>query len=105
MNFGFSLDLSDKDLWYIDLLDTHLDFLDVDIPSKHFVCLQNVFKTCIQDVCKICLKDVFKTIFFCLGDVLEEERLLRWRRVKDVFKTCLMANKCLKGIDLETTFA
>ena len=37
MHLGFALDLSD-----IDLLDTHLDLLDTDIPSKHFVCLQDV---------------------------------------------------------------
>ena len=27
------------------MLDTDLDLLDTDIPSKHFVCLQNVLKT------------------------------------------------------------
>ena len=40
MHFGFALDLSDIDLLNIDLLDqryTHLDLLDTDIPSKHFV--------------------------------------------------------------------
>ena len=45
MHFGFALELSDIDLWNIDLLDTHLDLLDTDIPSKHFVCLQDVLKT------------------------------------------------------------
>ena len=40
MHLGFALDLSD-----IELLDTHLDLLDTDIPSKHFVCLQDVLKT------------------------------------------------------------
>ena len=44
MHFGFALDLSDIDLSSIDLLDTHLDLLDTDIPRKHFVCLQDVFK-------------------------------------------------------------
>ena len=34
MHFGFALDSSDIDLWNIDLLDTHLDLLDTDIPSK-----------------------------------------------------------------------
>ena len=37
-----------------------------------------------------CLQDVFAKR---LQDVLEEEKLLRWRRVEDVFKT----NKCLLG--------
>ena len=38
MHFGFPLDSSDIDLWNIDLLDTRLDLLDIDIPNKHFVC-------------------------------------------------------------------
>ena len=37
MFFGFAVDSSDIDLLNIDLLDTHLDSLDKDIPSKHFV--------------------------------------------------------------------
>ena len=45
MHFGFTLDLPDIDLSNIDLLDTHLDFLDTDIHNKYFVCLQNVLKT------------------------------------------------------------
>ena len=45
MHFGFALELSHVDLLNIDLLDTHLDFLDTDIPSKYFVCLHSVFKT------------------------------------------------------------
>ena len=64
MHFRFALDSSDIDLLNIDLLDqryTHLDLLDTDIPIKHFVCLQDVFKTCLQDVFKTCLQDVFKT--------------------------------------------
>ena len=55
MYFGFALDLSYIDLLNIDLLHeryTHLDLLDTDIPSKHFVCLRDVFKTCLQDVLK-----------------------------------------------------
>ena len=44
MQCGFALELSDIDLWSIDLLDTHLDLLDTDIPSKYFACLRNVFK-------------------------------------------------------------
>ena len=39
MHFGFALDLSDLDLWNIDLLGAHLDLLEADIPSKDFVCL------------------------------------------------------------------
>ena len=45
MHFGFALDSSDIDLLNIDFLDAHLDLLDTDIPSKQFVCLQDVLKT------------------------------------------------------------
>ena len=45
MHFGFALELSNVDLLNIDLLDTRLDLLDTDIPSKYFACLHNVFKT------------------------------------------------------------
>ena len=88
--------------------------------------LQDVFKTFLQDAFKTCLQDVFKTssrrlqrsnflsskmswrrFARCLQDVLEDEKLLRWRCVEDVFKTCLQdvfrlqdalkTNKCLLG--------
>ena len=52
MHFGFALELSNVDLLNIDLLDTHLDLLDTDIPSKYFVCLHNVFKTSSRHVFK-----------------------------------------------------
>ena len=45
MHFEFALDSSDIVLLNIDLLDTHLDLLDTDIPSKKFVYLQDVLKT------------------------------------------------------------
>ena len=45
MHFGFALDSSDIHYRNIDLLDTHLDLLDTDIPSKHFVSLQDFLKT------------------------------------------------------------
>ena len=44
-HFGFALALSDIDLWNKDLLDTHLDLSDTDIPRKHFVSHQDVLKT------------------------------------------------------------
>ena len=44
MHFGFALELSNVDLLNIDLLDTHLDLLDTDIPNKYFACLHNVFR-------------------------------------------------------------
>ena len=102
MHFGFAIDLSDIDLWNIDLLDTPLDLLDIDITSKNFVCLPDVFKTSsrrLQDMSSRCLQDMSsrhlqrnnflssKTSWRRLEDVLEGVKLLRWRRVEDVCKT------------------
>ena len=61
MHFGFALELSNVDLLNIDLLDTHLDLLDTDIPSKYFACLHNVFKTSSRHVFKTSSRHVFKT--------------------------------------------
>ena len=64
MHFRFALDSSDIDLLNIDLLDqryTHLDLLDTDIPSKHFVCFQDVLKTSSRHVFKTSSRYVFKT--------------------------------------------
>ena len=41
MHFGFTLKLSDIDLWNIDLLDTYLDLLDTGIPSTYFVSIMS----------------------------------------------------------------
>ena len=82
MHFGFALDSSDIDLLNIDLLDTHLDLLDTDIPSKQFVCLQDVLKTPskrLQDMSSRRLQD------------MSSRRLqdMSSKRLEDVFKTCL----------------
>ena len=61
MHFGFALVSSDKDLLKIDLLDTHLDLLDTDIPSKQFACLQDLLKTFSRHVFKMSSIRVFKT--------------------------------------------
>ena len=61
MHFGFALELSNIDLWNIDLLDTHLDLLDTDIPSKYFVSLHSAFKTSWRYVFKTSWRQVFKT--------------------------------------------
>ena len=61
MHFGFTLELSDIDLWNIDLLDTHLDLLDTDITSKHLACLGDVLKTSSRYVFKTSSRHVFKT--------------------------------------------
>ena len=63
MHFGFPLGLSDEDLWDIDLLDADLGLLDTDISSKHFVCLQGVWKTTSRHVFKKWFQDVFNTFF------------------------------------------
>ena len=55
------LELSDIDLRNIDLLDTHLDLLDTDIPSKNFVCLHSVFKTSSRYNFKTSSRHFFKT--------------------------------------------
>ena len=62
-------------MWDVDLSDTDLDLLDKDIFSKHFVCLQDVFSVTISRLPRR------------LQDVLEDEKLLRWGRFEDVFKT------------------
>ena len=153
MHFGFTLDSSDLDLWNIDLLGAHLDLLDTDNSSKHFVCFQNVlqtssrhvFKTSSRHIFKAFSRHVFKTssryvfttswrhlqcnnflsskaslrrvqetssgclvLVRCLQgvfagrleDVLEDEKLLRWRRLEDVLKT----NKCLLGYKVFIVF-
>ena len=61
MHFEFALDSSDIDLWNIDLLNTHLDLLDTDIFSKHFVSLQDVWKTSTRHVFKTSTRHIFKT--------------------------------------------
>ena len=61
MRFGLALELPNVDLLNIDLLDTHLDLLDTDIPSKYFACLHNVFKTSsrhLQDMTSRRLQDM-----------------------------------------------
>ena len=122
MKFRFLLDLPDADLLNIDLLDqryTHLDLLDTDIFSKHFVCFEDVFKICFQEVFKTCLQDVLKTSwktkYFYAEDVLKAswrrlkniscmsrhvlktmlaQQGMSWRRLEDALKT----SKCLLGL-------
>ena len=85
MYFGFALDLSDANLWDIDLLDAELDLLDL-FPRR----LEDVFSViifcdarCIQDL----LRNIFKTFSrrfqnaFAshLQDVFKDEKLLHRR--------------------------
>ena len=53
--------MSNVDLLNIDLLDTHLDLLDGDIPNKYFACLHKVFKTSSRHVFQTSWRHVFKT--------------------------------------------
>ena len=43
------------------MLETHLDLLDTDIPSKHFVCLQDFLKTSSRHVFRTSSRHAFKT--------------------------------------------
>ena len=61
MHLRFPLESSAKHLLNVDLLDTYLDLLDADILSKHFFCLQDVFKTSSRYVFKTSSMHVFKT--------------------------------------------
>ena len=110
----FTLHSLDTDLWYMNFSDTDLDWLDTDIPSKHFFCLQSVLKKSSRHVFKTpsrhvlkCLQDVFSVAMFCLQWVLQDflKKVLQnisetfWETknyyaeellfVEDVFKTCL----------------
>ena len=60
MHFGLAIELSDIDLWDIDSLDTHLDSLDTNIPSKYLVCLYSVFKTSSRYALETSSRHVFK---------------------------------------------
>ena len=98
--FWICLTSSDTDLWNIDFLDTHLDLLYTDIPSKHFDCLQEVVKTCLQEVFKTFLQDLFKT---CLQDVFKMSWKTKIHYAEDVLKTSPrhVLNKCLMGPSLQ----
>ena len=105
-------------MWDLYLSDRDLDFLHTDLPSEHFVCLQDILKTSwrhalktsvfsvtifmFQDVFKKSLQDVFKTSSRSLG-IQKIVRLktfwkcfqdMSWRRLQDVFKT----RKCFLGL-------
>ena len=114
MHFGFALELSDIDLWNIDLLDTHLDLLDTDITSKNFVCLRDVlktssryvFKTFSRHVFKMSSRHVFKTSWRRLQHNNFASSDTSWRPIQNIFKTsCKMSSRCLgrrKVVTLET---
>ena len=80
---GLALELADIDLWNIDLLDTHLDLLDTDIPSKKFVCLHNVFKTSSRHVLKTSWRRLQRNNFS--SSKTSSRRLARG--LENIFKT------------------
>ena len=88
MHFGFALELSNVDLLNIDLLDTHLDLLDTDIPSKYFACLHNVFKTSSRHVFKTSSRRLQRNNFS--SSKMSSRRLATIfrlpRRLQDVFQ-------------------
>ena len=51
---------------------------------------QDVFKTSSRRVCKTSCNYVFKTSTRRLRDVLEDKKMLHWRRLEDDFKTSLV---------------
>ena len=82
MSFGFALELPNVDLLNIDLIDTHLDLLDTDIPSKYCDCLHNVFKTSSRHVFKTSSRRVSKTSSRHVLDMSS-------RRLQDVFSVTI----------------
>ena len=62
------------------------------LPSKHLFVLKMPSR-CLQDMSWRCLQHVFSATIFRLPrrleDILEDEKLLRWRRLQDVLKTCI----------------
>ena len=89
MHFGFGLVSSDIDLGNKDFLDAHLNLLDTDIPSKPFVSLQDDLETSSRRHRRnnfLSSKTSSRRLVRCLQNVFEDKKLLRWRRVEDVFK-------------------
>ena len=63
------------------------------------------FARCLQDVFKTSLRRLHKTSSRRLEDVLEDQKLLRWRRVDDVFKTSWRpTNVCWEWIYFNEAF-
>ena len=93
MHFGFALVSSDLDLGNIDLLNTHLDLLDGDIPSKSFSSSQDTLKMSLrrlEDVFNVKICRLPRRLARCLQDVFV--RRLGRRKIVTL-KTCW---KCLQ---------
>ena len=90
MPFGLALDSAD-----VDLLDTDLGLQDTDIPSKHFVCLQDVLKTS--------SRHVFKTSFKMSSRRLGRRKIVKlktyWRHLQDMSWRRLEDQKMFAGFE------
>ena len=82
MHSGFALELPNVDLSNIDLLDTHLDLLDTDIPSKYFACLHNIFKTSSRHIFKTSSRHLHEMSSYMSSRHLQD---MSSRRLQDVF--------------------
>ena len=99
MHFGFTLNSSDIDLWNIDLLDEHLDLVDTDNSSKHFVCLQDVLQTSPRHVLKTSSRHALKMPSRRLQDVFKTSSAQQFFVFQDVLKT----KNCFAEDILETS--
>ena len=114
MHFGFTIDSSDIYLWDINLLDTDLDLLDTDIPSKRLwrclACLQDIFKTFWKYVFKMSsrhvlktLKDIFNVTIFRLQRRLQDVFKTSSRSLQDIFKTSWKTRNCYADVNMLKT--
>ena len=97
MHFGFASQISNVDLLNTDLLDTHLNLLDTDIPSILLVSImssrrfQDMSSRHLQDMSSRRLQDMSSRRLQDTSSRRLQDMSLR--RLQDVFK----ANKCLLG--------
>ena len=95
----------------IDLSNTDLDFLDTDIPIKHFQYtawsrLEDMSWRRFEDMFSRRLQDVFSVTFFCLPrrfqNVFKTSSRRLPRRLEDVFKTSWKTKNCYAEDVLKT---
>ena len=88
MHFGFTSDSWNIDLWDIYLLDIDLDlFVGHGWIQISPVNILFVSKTSWRRLEEMSWRHIQGISSRRLEDVLEDEKLLHWRRVEDVFKT------------------
>ena len=89
MHFAFALESPSIDLWNMDLLDTYLYMLDTDNFIKHFLYLQDVFKTCLQNMSSWVLKTCLQCVFKICTQVSRRLQNMSSRRLKYVFSVTI----------------